>query len=189
MLRARGRWLVEAQPMAKDDCSAGESSLHGELTATLADPSFAFDVHEHIAFCFTCVARTLDAETEVVLVLSELFDVADRDAAVILGMNESAYRHRLSVARARMQHAFEGLCALVNKTGTCYQCKELRDLTPPPHRGPDVPSMGGPDDRWRRRLAIVKDADLDGGRSRALHDLLFRWIAAHGGAPHESARV
>jgi len=188
-LRSRGRWRVEAQPMAKDDCMAGESALHRDLMATVSDPSFTFDVHEHIAFCFTCVARTLDAETEVALVLSELFDVANRDAAAILGMSESVYRHRLSEARSHMDHAFEGLCALVNKAGTCYQCKELRELTPPQRRGPEVPSLGAHEERWRRRLAIVKDADVAGGRSRALHELLFKWIADHGRASGQPAPV
>jgi len=188
-LRSRGRWRVEAQPMAKEDCMAGESSLHRDLMATVSDPGFAFDVREHIAFCFTCVARTLDAETEVALVLSELFDVADRDAAALLGMSESVYRHRLSEARRNMEHAFEGLCSLVNKAGACYQCSELRDLTPQARRGREVPSLGEHEERWRRRLAIVRDADLVGGRSRALHDLLFRWIADKGRAFGPAARV
>jgi RNA polymerase sigma-70 factor (ECF subfamily) len=187
LLRQRGRWRVEAQPMAKNDCFAGESSLHGELMATLRDPGFAFDAREHIAFCFTCVARTLDAETQVALVLSDLFDVDNREAAAILGLNESAYRHRLADGRARMQAAFEGLCALVSKTGTCYQCSELRDLTPEERRGPEVPSLGGPDERWHRRLTLAKEADLEEGRSRALHDLLFKWIDTHGRAVGDRA--
>jgi hypothetical protein len=34
-----------------------------------------------------------------------------------------------------MEASYEGLCALVNKNGVCYQCKELRDLAPEAKRG------------------------------------------------------
>jgi RNA polymerase sigma factor (sigma-70 family) len=179
LLRTRGRWRVDAQPMAKDDCIEGESSLHRDLMAAMSDASFAFDVREHIAFCFTCVARTLDAETELALLLSEVLEVGNGEAAAMLGLSESTYRHRLTEGRRTMQAAFEGLCALVNKNGACYQCKELRDIAHEDRRGPEVPDLHAPE-RWRRRLAIVKEADLHGGQSRALHDVLFRWISIHG---------
>jgi RNA polymerase sigma-70 factor, ECF subfamily len=182
-LRARARWRVDAQPLAKDDCVVGESALHHDLFAVVADPAFAFDVREHIAFCFTCVARSLTADMEVALVLSEVFDFRDAESAALLGLSESAFRHHLAAARRQMQEAFDGLCALVSKTGTCYQCKELREIAPEARRGPELPSQaelcGSPDQRWRRRLAIVREGKLEDGRSRALHDLLFRWISTH----------
>jgi RNA polymerase sigma-70 factor (ECF subfamily) len=182
-LRARGRWRVDAQPLAKDDCMAGASSLHGDLLATLSDPSFVFDVSEHIAFCFTCVARSLSPEMEIALVLREVFDMSNAEGAAALGLTESVFRHHLASARTQMQVAFEGLCALVNKTGACHQCSELRDLTPEQRRGPAPPPLGIPSDsreaRWQRRLAVVQNANLETGRSRALHALLFRWIATN----------
>jgi len=185
-LRARARWRVDAQPLAKEDCMAQRSSLHGELMATVVDAGFAFDVSEHIAFCFTCVARSLSPEMEVALVLSEVFDMSNVDAAAAIGVSESVLRHHLSAARKHMEVSFEGLCALVNKTGTCHQCKELRDLTPEDRRGSVPPDLGVPtdsaDDRWRRRLTVVREARLESGQSRELHALLFRWIAQNGTA-------
>jgi RNA polymerase sigma-70 factor (ECF subfamily) len=190
MLRSRGRWRVEAQPMAKDDCLEQKSPLHGELESTMSDASFVFDVHEHIAFCFTCVARTLDPHMEVALVLCDVFGLGNGEAAALIGVTEAVHRHRLAAARAQMQSAFDGLCALVNKSGVCYQCAELRDSSPASRRGPEVPALGGtgdpPEERWKLRLSVVKDADLAGGRSRPLHDLLFRWIGANARA--EGAR-
>ena len=186
-LRARARWRVDAQPLAKDDCMAGVSPLHRELDAVTSDPGFHFDVREHIAFCFTCVARSLTADMEIALVLSDVFDFKDAESAALLGVTESVFRHDLSAARRHMQDAFDGLCALVNKTGTCYQCRELRDSTSEPRRGPEPPSAsdlsGTSDERWRKRLAIVRDGNLEDGRTRALHDLLFRWIAQHATEP------
>ncbi|NIO05692.1 MAG: hypothetical protein GTN74_14135, partial [Proteobacteria bacterium] len=62
----RRRW--EAQVEAERECRASPS-LRQEVLATLADPSFVFDVYEHIAFCFTCVARSIPPEEEVALIL------------------------------------------------------------------------------------------------------------------------
>jgi RNA polymerase sigma-70 factor (ECF subfamily) len=176
-LRARGRWRVDAQPMSRDDCMTQGSALHGEIAGAFADPAFSFDVHEHIAFCFTCVARSLDADMQASLMLADVLDLPNQEAAALLGVTESVHRHRLSDARARMQTAFEGLCTLVSKTGVCYQCKELRDGAREDGRGPAVPSLAT--EPWKRRLTIVKEANLEGGHARALHDVLFRWIAAH----------
>jgi len=185
-LRARSRWRVDAQPLAKEDCMDRRSSLHSDLFRTVSDASFAFDVGEHIAFCFTCVARSLSPEMEIALVLSDVFDMANADGAAALGLSESVFRHHLSAARKHMETAFEGLCALVNKSGACHECRELRDLTPETRRGSPPPTLAeshdSGDERWRRRLTVVREANLDGGRSRELHHLLFRWITAHASA-------
>lgn len=182
-LRHRGRWRTDAQPMTRDECLTPASALHRDLAATVHDPSFVFEAREHIAFCFTCVARSLEPEAEMALVLSDVFDMDNRQAAALLGVTESVFRHRLSAARNEMQHVFDGLCALVTKAGVCYQCKELRDYAREGHRGGEIPPLGEredpPESRWRRRLTVVKDAPPEGGRSRALHDLLSTWIGRH----------
>lgn len=182
VLRRRGRWRLDAQLLSKNDCVDETSALHGDLNAAVAEPGFVYDVREHIAFCFTCIARSLDPEVEASLVLCDVLDLTNREAADVLGISESVHRHRLSAARAHMQNAFDGLCALVSKTGACHQCSELRDGAREDRRGPDVPDLASPPpERWRRRLAIVKEADPS-GRSAALHELLFRWIATYGRA-------
>jgi RNA polymerase sigma-70 factor (ECF subfamily) len=75
---------------------------------------------------------------------------------------------------------YEGLCALINKSGVCYQCKGLREGTVAEHRGADLvqievaPGVAvNPENLFDARLAIVRDADLADGKSRAMHDLFF----------------
>jgi RNA polymerase sigma-70 factor (ECF subfamily) len=124
---------------------------------------------------------------EVALVLREVFEFGNAEAAALVGLTESVFRHHLGAARRHMEETFEGLCALVNKGGACYQCKELRDLSPEGRRGPVPPATsdlsGSSDERWRKRLTIVRNANLADGQSRALHDLLFRWIGTNALAP------
>ena len=93
-------------------------------------------------------------------------------------VSESVLRHRLAAGRQAMQDAFEGLCGLVAKTGVCHQCAGLREAAPPSKRGEAAPDLSGPrEDSYRRRLAIVSEADLDSGSCAALHRLMFRIMA------------
>ena len=148
------------------------------MLETLARPGAVYDAREHLAFCFSCVGRSLSPEEAAALLLREVFEFSNKDAASICGVSESVLRHRLSAARHAMQDAFDGLCGLVAKTGVCHQCKGLRDNAPAENRGPEVPTM--PEDRdarWRVRLQVVREADLLDGTAAELHRLMFRAVA------------
>lgn len=183
-LRKQKRWCWDSQVAAEQECRKSPS-LRQEVLATLSDPGFSFDVYEHIAFCFTCVARSLPPEEEVAVILREVFQFTNQEAARIVGVSESVFRHRLAAGRHAMQEIFDGLCALVKKQGACYQCSGLRENTPKERRGPAVPEIGDPEqshgERYRVRVHIMRNADLEGGRSRLLHDLVYSRIhRAHG---------
>lgn len=180
-VRSKRRWRAHAQVYAQEACVASPA-LRAEMSETVAAPGFIFDAAEHIAFCFTCVARSLPPEQEAAILLREVFEFSNRDAAAMVGVSESVLRHHLEASRKQMEQTYEGLCALVNKNGVCYQCKQLRDITPEGERGPPVPAIGNdvesPPERLRHRLRIVRDAPLASGTSRPLHDLIFRRIDA-----------
>jgi len=80
-----------------------------------------------------------------------------------------------------MQRRFDGYCALVNKTGVCYQCAALRDVCPEDRRGPAPEPLADPaasaDEKLRRRLAVVRDVDRDEASDRRVHDFLFRFMS------------
>ncbi len=146
---------------------------HGEeLSRFLAESRF--DVREHIAFCFGCVSRSLPAEEQAALVLRDVLELSNDEAAEIAGVTTSVLRHRLAAARTAMQERYEGLCRLVSKTGACWQCEGLRGGFR--EQGPEVPAIAGatPEEAWEKRLAVVRGADLDGGPARAFHDFLWR---------------
>jgi RNA polymerase sigma-70 factor (ECF subfamily) len=135
-----------------------------------AAPDFSFEVREHIAYCFACVGRSLPADEQAALVLGDVVDMAGRDAAKVLGVSESVFRHRLAAARQAMQDKYEHLCALVSKTGICHQCKGLRQISPEDKRGGPIPDI----DDFAERLAVVRRADFAGGKSGAFHDIFWR---------------
>lgn len=137
-----------------------------------------FDAREHVAFCFTCVSRSLAPEDQAALILRDVLELTNDEAARALDLTTSVLRHRLAAARAEMQLRYQGLCRLVSKTGVCYQCEGLRNSFPDAYRGPSVPVLAEPHDTadtsYRRRLAVVRSSNADADTSQPFHDFLWR---------------
>ena len=79
---------------------------------------------------------------------------------------------------------YDGLCALINKAGVCYQCSSLQQAAGEGYRGADLvqievaPGIAmNAQNLFDARLTIVRDADLETGRTRAMHDLFFSSMA------------
>jgi RNA polymerase sigma-70 factor (ECF subfamily) len=150
----------------------------------MQQPGFSFEIREHIAFCFSCIARTLPPEEQAALMLKEVLGFTGEEAAAILGVSEPVFRHRLSAARAQMIGDYDGLCALINKSGLCYQCSALRQIAAEGHRGADLvqievaPGVAmSAESLFDARLEIVSGADLATGRTRVVHDLFYSSLA------------
>jgi len=180
-LRQRKRWREEAQSLGEQELDSNPDEVE-KLAAIMSEPDFRYEVKEHIAFCFTCIGRTLDPTEEGALLLREVFGFSNTEAARMLDLSEPAFRHRLSAARRKMIESFDGLCQLVNKTGRCYQCVTLRDFAPEKSRGglitriePADPSHGDIFEALLDgRIAIVKAANLEDGGSAKLHTAFFQ---------------
>lgn len=168
-LRKQKQWRTESQIAYSNECAKTEA-LGAEVMSVLSDPAFAYEAEEHIAYCFTCVGRSLPPEEQAVLVAREVMGLTGSEAAKALGVTESVLRHRLTAARGEMERRYDGLCSLVNKRGVCYQCEGLRSATPAPQQGPAAPQLQGLDER----LQVVRRADVDTGASQAMHDLFWR---------------
>jgi RNA polymerase sigma-70 factor (ECF subfamily) len=182
-LRSKKRWRVEAQLEGEREHDANPEQVEG-LKALISQADFVYEVREHIAFCFACIGRTLEPEEQAAMMLKEVLGFTAQEGAGILEVSEPIFRHRLSSARAKMIHSYDGLCQLINKSGACWQCSGLHEHVPEGHRGvPLVQIQVGPgmavtsDNLFEARLAIVREADLENGRTRAMHDLFYEGIS------------
>ncbi|WP_284163398.1 RNA polymerase sigma factor [Frigidibacter sp. SD6-1] len=169
-LRAGKRWRAEAQVAYANLCY-GSEELSGEVMAAASAPDFAFEVREHVAYCFACVGRSLPPDEMAALVLRDVMELSAREASTVLGTSDSVLRHRLSAARQAMTERFEGLCSLVSKTGICHQCKGLQMLAVEDRRGGPFPDVSSVADR----IAIVRAAEP--GSMEALHAIFWRRTA------------
>lgn len=174
-LRARKRWSPQAMVDACD--------VRGRDTvlAKYADPSIAFDVGQHISFCFTCIGRSLEPASYAALALCEVFHLTNVEAAAALELTEPQLRHALSAAREQMRTAYEGLCALVNKNGACYQCRVLRELAPGERQGPPLPKEPLPFDERLSTVVAAQTAAVD----QRLNDYFFATVRAMQAASSE----
>src|ERR1700689_5047793 len=101
-LRAKKRWRVEAQLIGEKDSRADPEKTAG-LTAIMQQPGFSFEIREHIAFCFSCIARTLPPEEQAALMLKEVLGFTAEEAAGILGVSGRGFRHRLAAGGGRQR--------------------------------------------------------------------------------------
>ena len=182
-LRHKKRWRVDAQLIGEREATADPEKVAG-LRQLMAQTDFRYEIREHIAFCFSCIARTLPLEEQAGLMLKEVLGFTAQEAAAILSVSEPVFRHRLAAARATMTEDYEGLCALINKSGVCHQCRGLREIAGENHRGPDLvqievaPGLAvNAENLFDARLSIVRDADLENGRTRAMHDIFYKQVA------------
>jgi RNA polymerase sigma-70 factor, ECF subfamily len=181
-LRKKKRWRVETQLEGEARARANPERMT-EVAAMMARPDFAFEIREHIAFCFSCLARSLEPEKQAAIFLKEVLGFTSQEGASILGCSEPQFRHHLSAARGSMIDGYEGMCQLINKTGACWQCRGLRELAPAANQGSDLLQIEvkpgipvTPESLFDARLEIVRTADLEEGRARKLHEDFFEAV-------------
>jgi len=180
-LNQRKRWRTDAQLMGEQELDNDPEQVE-QFAATMGDPSLRYEAVEHVAFCLSCIGRSLEPSLQAAVFLREIFEFSNEEAARILGLSEPVLRHRLASARAQMAGTFEGLCQLINKTGRCYQCATLREFAPEDHRGGVLVQIGPAKQVSAVELAealldarfeIAREANLEGGGTAALHRLFF----------------
>lgn len=181
-LRSKKRWRVEAQLYGQQD-TEGDKNQMENLESLMHSPDFVFEIREHIAFCFSCISRTLEPEEQAAIMLREVLGFSNQEAAAMLEVSEPVFRHRLSSARSKMILGYDGLCQLINKTGVCWQCKGLQEFAGPGHMGQDLVQIEvapgvevTPDSLFDARLRIVGDTRFPESKTGKVHDLFFEGL-------------
>lgn len=181
-LRSKKRWRVEAQLCGQYETEADEKEVE-KLDALLHSPEFVFEIREHIAFCFSCISRSLEPDEQAAIMLREVLGFSNQEAAKMLEVSEPVFRHRLSAARSKMAESYEGLCQLINKTGVCWQCKGLHEFAGPGHNGQELiqievaPGMEvTAENLFDSRLRIVREAGFPESKTRKMHDAFFEGL-------------
>jgi len=76
----------------------------------------ACDARTQLRTCLTCIVQNLFVEQQLAVVLSEVYEETDKDAACTLGMTVPTFKHHLHRARAALSLVSPGGCLLVSKT-------------------------------------------------------------------------
>jgi RNA polymerase sigma-70 factor (ECF subfamily) len=135
-LRRRKRWTEKAQDKAKSLAQSDPIYRQTFVKVNQNSPLGAFEVKEHINFCFVCIAKTLTIEQQVTLILKDIYDFKVSEISLMINSPTGTIKNWLFTARKTMTEIFDRRCALVNKAGVCYQCSELNGLFNPQKKMP-----------------------------------------------------
>lgn len=130
-LRKKKRWPESVTDICK--AAALETPVHFQETMKIIETSeyAKFEIKEHIAFCFTCIAKSLPLEQHLCLLLKEVYDFKIKEIAEILATTDALVKYHLHTARKKMIDLFDSRCALINKEGMCHQCSEINGIFNP----------------------------------------------------------
>jgi RNA polymerase sigma-70 factor (ECF subfamily) len=131
LLRAQKRWPENVTDLTREAALSNRAFWQEAQRLRQTSPQGQFEIREHIAFCFTCVAKSLPLEQHLALLLKEVYAFKVKEIAHILRLSEAMVKYHLHLARGTMMGIFDRRCALINKQGICHQCTELNGLFNP----------------------------------------------------------
>lgn len=131
MLKSKQRWPEHVTDISKEAALNNPQFLAEALHIRATSPQGNFEIKEHIAFCFTCVAKSLPVEQHLALLLKEVYGFKVKEIAGIMNQSEAMVKYYLHVSRSKMIEIFDRRCSLINKQGMCYQCTELNGIFNP----------------------------------------------------------
>jgi RNA polymerase sigma-70 factor (ECF subfamily) len=190
--RAEARWPVDAQDKAKALASADPEVPEILRRTHWESPQARYEMREHVDFCFTCIMKTLPLEEHIALLLCDIYDFTDAEAAEALGRSLGVVQRRLYQARTTMQRIFEQRCALINPQGGCHQCTELNGLFNP-HQAEQQELVKldlvraaqdpAPQDLFALRTALVRSIDPLNAAGTNLHEVIMQVVRQASGTP------
>ncbi|MBN9379894.1 MAG: RNA polymerase sigma factor [Chitinophagaceae bacterium] len=130
-LRKQKRWKADAQDRAADLAIGSEKFRQVFWFVHDTSSAGAYEMKEHIDYCFTCISKTLPIENQVALILKDIYDFQVREICLILDKTEGVIKYLLNDARNIMTDIFEHRCALINKDGVCHQCSHINGVFNP----------------------------------------------------------
>lgn len=130
-LRAQKRWVENVTDIARGEALSNPGFFQEAMNIRMTSPQGHFEIKEHIAFCFTCISKSLPLEQQLCIFLKEVYEFKVSEITLILNTTEAMVKYYLHTGRAKMIDTFNGRCALINKAGVCHQCSELNGIFNP----------------------------------------------------------
>jgi RNA polymerase sigma-70 factor, ECF subfamily len=132
-LRSKKLWTENVTDISKEAALNSPDLIANMIEVRTTSTHGDFEIREHIAFCFTCIGKSLPIEQQVALLLKEVYEFKVNEIAEILELTEGVVKHLLYSSRQKMIDIFDKRCSLVSKLGFCHQCSELNGLFNPKH--------------------------------------------------------
>lgn len=182
LLKAKKRWPENVTDICKDAALGNRQFFQEAMQIRQTSPQGNFEIKEHIAFCFTCVSKSLPLEGHLVLLLKEIYGFKVKEISQILQLSEAMVKYHLHVSRSKMIEIFDHRCSLINKQGICHQCTELNGIFNPKQNAQEElvkiemareAENRNKDELFELRMKILQDLDPfeSGAAELQLHHL------------------
>lgn len=167
-LRRKKRWTEDCTDICRQAALGNRAFFEEAMHIRQHSPQGRFEIREHIAFCFTCIAKSLPLEQQLVLLLKEVYHFKTREIADIMDNSEAMIKYYLHTGRSKMIDIFDRRCALINKEGVCHQCTELNGIFNPKQNAQielvkiDMAREAGNQDKaalFELRMQVVRQID------------------------------
>jgi len=182
-LRKLKRWPADAQDQGAHLAISTPDIAQAFRIVHQTSSAGAYEMKEHIDFCFTCISKTLPIENQVALILKDVYDFPVKEICLILDKTPGTVKHLLEDARETMTTIFDNRCALINKNGACDQCSQLNGIFNPKQDQQEqrmkleLAKGSTKFDRaelFKLRTTLVKAIDPLQSSGTDLHDIIFR---------------
>jgi len=176
-LRAQRRWTENVTDIAREAAMLDVQFFKEAMHLRMTSPQGQFEMKEHVAFCFTCISKSLPLEQQLCIFLKEVYDFKTAEVAVIINTTEAMVKYYLHTGRSKMINLFDGRCALINKNGVCDQCSELNGVFNPEQKAQEekmkiemarAADRGDKEQLFDLRMAILKELDPFESKAAAL---------------------
>ena len=131
LLRSKKRWPETVTDICREEVLGNRQFFQEAMHIRETSPQGAFEIKEHISFCFTCVSKSLPLEQQLALLLKEVYGFSVKEIAQIINQTDAMVKYYLHTSRSRMIEVFDHRCSLINKQGICHQCTELNGIFNP----------------------------------------------------------
>lgn len=131
LLRSKKRWTENTTDICKEAALNNQHFFREAMHIRATSEHGKFEIREHIAFCFTCVSKSLPLEQQVVLLLKEVYEFKVKEITHITDFTEAMVKYYLHTGRSKMIDIYDHRCSLINKQGICHQCTELNGIFNP----------------------------------------------------------
>ncbi|MDX1910215.1 MAG: RNA polymerase sigma factor [Saprospiraceae bacterium] len=181
-LRFKKRWTEDVTDICKQEALGNRTFFETALHINATSPQGNFEIREHVAFCFTCISKSLPLPQQIALFLKEVYEFKVQEIAIIMDTSEAMVKYYLHLSRNKMMEVFDRRCALINKEGICHQCSELNGIFNPKQAAQEaiikveMARAATSEDRERLldlRMKILHELDPfeSGGAALQLHHL------------------
>jgi RNA polymerase sigma-70 factor, ECF subfamily len=167
-IKAKKRWTENVNDICRSTALADPNYFPELMQIQQTSPYGQFEIKEHIAFCLTCISKSLPLEQQICILLKEVYEFKISEIAEILETSEAMVKYHLHAGRTKMVSIFDGRCTLINKEGVCHQCSELNGIFNPKQdfevekNKIDMARMAGKTDKEHLldlRLQILREID------------------------------